>query len=86
MSKSDITYIIKLNKEIENFVNNQKEVIRSFKRDNKIRQCDVKFISTLFHNLDTLIYKKDVILDLREDKQVEELRWLYETDKKYNNI
>ena len=65
---SDIHIILKLNKEIEDFIECQEAVLESFET-NKPYEID-KSIQTLFNtlrtNLNTLKNEKDIILGLKE--------------------
>ena len=65
---SDIRMILKLNKEIEDFIGHQETVLESFETD-KPQEID-KSIQTLFNtlrtNLNTLKNEKDIILGLKE--------------------
>ena len=65
---SDIHMILKLNKEIDDFIKNQSEVLRSFERERPLyMDKDVeKLFKTLRENIGILKEQKDIILGLEE--------------------
>lgn len=65
---SDIHIILKLNKEIEDFIECQEAVLESFETDKpyKIDKSIQTLFNTLRTNLNTLKNEKDIILGLKE--------------------
>lgn len=70
---NEVQMFFKLNKEIEDFIKNQKEVLRTYERDNptKIDITTQILFRTLRTNLEILEKEKDIILGLKEVKNNE---------------
>ena len=68
--KSDVQMILKLNKEIEDFIKSQEEVLKSFERDNlsKMDRTNQRLFRTLRENLEILKKEKDIILGLEVNR------------------
>lgn len=66
---NEIQMIFKLNKKIENFIKNQKEVLRTYEIDNptKIDITTKILFGSLRTNLEILEKEKDIILGLKEE-------------------
>lgn len=64
---NSVQTIVKLNKEIEEFITNQREVLRSYERDRRtLDPMSKQLVETLYYNLKKFENEKDLILGLRE--------------------